>query len=106
LVGVPGGARNSRHQIDRDLTVIDFPDRSSVLACNTDAMISFLAEIDIVEDQHRLPRGDAIWNIVIEMILEGIMIPRALSNESPDAVFMNIHSFPNATQGFVAAGAH
>jgi hypothetical protein len=86
------------------LTVVDFPDGSSVLACNPDTVIAFLAEIDVVEDQHRLGGGDAIWNIVIEMNLEGVMVPRTLSNESPDAVFMNIHSFPNATQGFVTAG--
>lgn len=74
LVSVPGLARNSRHQINCDLTVIDLANGPDVLACDTDVVIAFLANVNIIKCLYCFGQGNAIRNIVINIILESVVI--------------------------------
>ncbi|EMA48496.1 hypothetical protein C448_03176 [Halococcus morrhuae DSM 1307] len=60
-------------------------------------------DIDIVDDQHRLGRCDRLRDVLVEMILDSVVFPRTLTDESADSMLIDVETFADATERLVTA---
>jgi hypothetical protein len=101
LIGVVVVTWDSEDAINANLAGGDFPKRAGVLWFDADAVVAVFEDIDIIDDQHRLGRCDRLWDGLIEIVLDSIVFPGTLADESADSMFIDIESLADPTEGLV-----
>ncbi len=62
---------------DADLAVGDLAGRARVLTCDPAGGLALLQETGLVEDQHRVPLGQALDRVVAHEVAERVRLPAA-----------------------------
>jgi hypothetical protein len=101
LIGVVVVTWDGEDAIDANLAGGDFAKRTGVLWFDADAIVAVFEDIDIVDDQHRRRRCDRLRDVLVEMILDGIVLPGTFTDESTNPVFIDVEPFSDTAEGLV-----
>jgi hypothetical protein len=103
LISVVVDPGDGEDAINADLAGGHFAKGAGVLWLDADAVVAVFEDIDIIDDQHRLRRCDRLWDVFVEMRLNGLVLPGALADESADSMFVDIEPFSDTPERLVTS---